>query len=102
MCIRDRVTIGSDDRDWRILATRSRHHIPVLALAAACRRADIVVSERWLPSACQPRWLTIDRNLLAQVGGITIDLENRYIETARGWTGDHQWTRYRSGDDRGY
>ncbi|MEH6789607.1 ComEC/Rec2 family competence protein [Parasphingorhabdus sp.] len=96
------VRLRQGAREWRILATRSRHHIPVLALSAACRRADIVVSERWLPSACQPRWLTIDRNLLSQVGGITIDLENRHIETARGWTGDHQWTRYRAGDDRGY
>jgi len=91
------VSLRRGKRDWRILATRSRHHIPLLALAAACRRADIVVSERWLPQACQPRWLKIDRALLWQVGGMTIDLENQRIATARDRTGDHQWTRYRSG-----
>ena len=93
------VTMRADGRDWRIMATRSSHYIPVLALSAACRRADIVVSERWLPAACRPRWLKVDRELLAQVGGITVNLENQQIETARGWSGDHQWTRYRSGDD---
>ena len=91
------VSLRRGKRDWRILATRSRHHIPLLALAAACRRADIVVSERWLPQACQPRWLKIDRALLSQVGGMTIDLENQRIATARNRTGDHRWTRYRSG-----
>ena len=97
------VTIAMEGRDWQIMATRSNHHIPVLALSAACRRADIVISERWLPAACQPRWLKIDRELLSQVGGITIDLENQEIANARGWTGDHQWTRYRTdGEGRGF
>ena len=94
------ATIHKDGRDWQILATRSSHHIPVLALAAACRRADIVVSERWLPQACQPRWLKIDRNLLQQVGGMTINLENQKISTVRDWTGRQQWTRYRSREAR--
>ena len=89
------VTLRRGERDWRILATRSRHHIPVLALSAACRRADIVVSERWLPAACQPRWLKIDRALLAQVGGMTVDLEHRRIVTVLDRTGRHHWTRYR-------
>ena len=93
------VTVRKGERIWHILATRSSHYIPVLALSAACRRADIVVSERWLPAVCQPRWLKVDRTLLSQVGGITINLENQEIATARDWTGDHQWTRYRSGDD---
>ncbi|PHR16909.1 MAG: competence protein ComEC [Sphingopyxis sp.] len=90
------LTVHKDGRDWRILATRSSHHIPVIALSAACRRADIVVSERWLPSGCQPRWLKADRRLLSQVGGMTIDLENQKISTALAWTGKHPWTRYRS------
>ena len=94
------ATIHKDGRDWQILATRSSHYVPVLALAAACRRADIVVSERWLPQACQPRWLKIDRNLLQQVGGMTINLENQKISTVRDWTGRQQWTRYRSREAR--
>ncbi|VWX56783.1 ComEC/Rec2 family competence protein [Sphingorhabdus sp. 109] len=89
------ATVSAGGRDWQILATRSGHYIPALALSAACRRADIVVSERRLPDGCQPRWLKADRNLLSQVGGMTIDLENRQISTALGWTGRHIWTRYR-------
>jgi len=96
------VTLRKGERDWHILATRSSHYIPGLALSAACRRADIVVSERWLPASCQPRWLKADRQLLSQVGGITIKLENREISTALDRSGRHRWTRYRSGDDRGY
>lgn len=92
------VTLRQDGRDWQILATRSSHYISALALSAACRRADIVVSGRWLPASCQPRWLKADRRLLSQVGGMTINLENQKISTALGWTGRHQWTRYRSGE----
>ncbi|WP_415178701.1 ComEC/Rec2 family competence protein [Parasphingorhabdus sp.] len=92
------VTAHAGERDWQILATRSAHHIPVIALSAACRRADIVVSERWLPASCQPRWLKVDRTLLSQVGGMTINLENQKISTALGWTGQHLWTRYRSAE----
>ena len=90
------VTIRKGGRDWQILATRSSHYIPVLALSAACRRVDIVISERWLPQACQPLWLKVDRDLLQQVGGMTIDLESRKISTVRDWTGRQHWTRYRS------
>jgi len=92
------ATVRADGRDWQILATRSSHYISALALSAACRRADIVVSERWLPQSCQPRWLKADRSLLSQVGGMTIDLENQKISTALDWTGKHVWTRYRSGE----
>ncbi|MEH6662019.1 MAG: ComEC/Rec2 family competence protein [Parasphingorhabdus sp.] len=99
------VTLHADGRDWQILATRSSHYISALALSAACRRADIVVSERRLPESCQPRWLKADRSLLSQVGGMTINLENQKISTALGWTGRHIWTRYRAaatgGDDSG-
>jgi len=99
------VTLQADGRDWQILATRSSHYISALALSAACRRADIVVSDRRLPQSCAPRWLKADRSLLSQVGGMTINLENQKISTALGWTGRHIWTRYRSvrngGDDSG-
>ena len=92
------ATVHADRRDWQILATRSSHYISALALSSACRRADIVVSDRWLPASCQPRWLKADRSLLSQVGGMTIDLEKQNISTALGWTGRHPWTRYRSGE----
>ncbi|MEP0643608.1 ComEC/Rec2 family competence protein [Parasphingorhabdus sp.] len=92
------VTLTRNGREWTLLATRSSHYISALALSAACRRADIVVSERYLPASCQPRWIKADRNLLSRVGGMTIDLEKKRISTALAWSGKHVWTRYRSDD----
>ena len=90
------VTLAGQDRQWQVLATRSSHYISALALSAACRRVDIVVSDRRLPTSCQPRWLKADRDLLSQVGGMTIDLRKQRVATAAAWTGRHDWTRYRS------
>ncbi|GAB5481632.1 MAG: ComEC/Rec2 family competence protein [Parasphingorhabdus sp.] len=88
------VIMEGEGRDWVIVATRSSYYIPAMALSAACRRADIVISERRLPISCQPRWLKADRILLGQVGGMTIDLENQKIGTVLGRSGRHQWTRF--------
>ena len=92
------VSLTGNGRKWVLLATRSARYISALELSAACRRADIVVSERRLPASCQPRWIKADRDLLSRVGGMTIDLEKEEISTAIAWTGRHEWTRYRSGD----
>ncbi|MCJ7422173.1 hypothetical protein [Sphingomicrobium astaxanthinifaciens] len=75
-CNRDAclAVIERDGRQWRILATRSRDFIAWRELVAACARADIVVSERWLPKACTPRWLKLDRETLAQSGGVAVHL----------------------------
>ncbi len=88
------VTIEVVDRDWVIVATRSSHYIPAMALSAACRRADIVISERRLPASCQPRWIKADRTFLGQVGGMTIDLQNQKITTVLERSGDHDWMRF--------
>jgi competence protein ComEC len=61
------------------------------ALAAACERADIVISERYLPRSCRPRWLRADRDLLQRTGGLTVDLTERQIETVAQGEGDHGW-----------
>jgi len=90
------VSLTGGDRKWVLLATRSSQYISALALSAACRRADIVVSDRRLPASCQPRWIKADRSLLSRVGGMTIDLEKQKVSTALEWTGRHQWTRYRT------
>lgn len=88
------VTIEAADRKWVIVATRSSHYIPAMALSAACRRADIVISERRLPDSCQPRWIKADRTFLSQVGGMTIDLKSRKIATVLERSGDHDWMRF--------
>ena len=87
-------TLKRGGREWTILATRSNYYIAALELSAACRRADIVISERRLPQSCEPRWIKADRDLLKQTGGMTIDLNNATVETVRERSGDHQWMRF--------
>ncbi len=95
-CNMDSCTImmTRQNRTWTIVALRSRHYVPEIALAAACRRADIVVSERRLPRSCQPRWIKADRALLSRTGGLTIDLASGHVETVRGRSGNHVWMRF--------
>lgn len=96
-CSRDacviRITAGQ--RDWDVLATRGKVMLPVLALAAACRRVDIVISERWLPSACQPRWFKADRGLLERTGGLAIDLHRGQVRTVADETAHLPWSNLR-------
>jgi competence protein ComEC len=66
--------IAKDGRIWRILATRSAHHVPWREMARACAQADIVISDRRLPKGCTPRWLKADRAFLARTGGLSISL----------------------------
>lgn len=69
------LTLHRGGRDWRILATRTQYRVPAMEMAAACRRVDIVVSDRWLPRSCAPRWVKADRNLLEQTGGLAFYLK---------------------------
>lgn len=85
------VTLRRDGRVWTLLLTRSRDRLPERALAAACERVDIVVSDRWLPSSCQPRWLKADRNYLERSGGLAIDLAAGEVRRVVDGQGDHGW-----------
>lgn len=78
-------------RRWRLLATRSDYHLPIEALARACREADIVVSDRRLPRSCVPRWIKADRTLLVRTGGLSIDLSAASVNSVAGLDGDHPW-----------
>lgn len=78
-------------RRWRLLATRSSHIMPWDALRSACAGADIVVSDRRLPDACQPRWLKADRAMFAQTGGMAITLATGQIVTVKQGGDDHPW-----------
>ncbi|MEO8175781.1 MAG: ComEC/Rec2 family competence protein [Sphingomicrobium sp.] len=79
-------------RVWQILATRSSQTIEWHSLVAACSEADIVVSDRWLPRGCTPRWLKLDRDSLARTGGLAIYLtgEPRVVTVAER-VGRHPW-----------
>ncbi|KPF65453.1 metal-binding protein [Porphyrobacter sp. AAP60] len=90
------VTINRGGRDWVILLGRGRERVEERALAAACREADIVVSERFLPRSCAPRWLKADRRLLERSGGLSINLADETITRVADRQGSHGW--WKSGD----
>ncbi len=64
-------------REYRVLATRTSTRIEWQTLVQACADADIVVSDRWLPRSCKPRWLKLDRKALEGTGGIAIYLDDK-------------------------
>jgi len=87
------VTLERAGRPWRVLLSRSREIVPERALAAACERSDIVVSDRWLPASCRPRWLKADGRMLAESGGLAIVLEGPRVTSVGASQGEHGWWR---------
>ena len=92
-CSRDlcMVTRDVEGRRWTILATRSAYLVPAAALIRACRTADIVVSERRLPRRCTPRWLRLDRPVLAHTGGVSVTLGTGTVRTVLSPADEHPW-----------
>ena len=78
-------------RRWRLLATTSRYLVPRAAMEPACAAADIVVSDRRLPTWCRPRWLKLDRARLAQSGAVAIWLDAGRVAVAADQAGDRPW-----------
>ena len=79
ICVFD---IERGKRRWSVLATRTRYQVPSMEMASACKRVDIVVSDRWLPWSCKPRWIKADRNLLEISGGLAFYLPQSRLVTA--------------------
>jgi competence protein ComEC len=75
----------------RVLMTRSAYMVPAGELIAACRAADVVVSERRLPRGCRPRWLRLDRETLAQTGGIALHFGSGRVLSVRRPGDEHPW-----------
>ena len=88
LCIVDREAGG---RQWRVVATRSAYRVPFDELIAACAAADIAVSERPLPRRCRPSWLKLDRDVLAQTGGVAVTLASGRIVTVLRPGDEHPW-----------
>lgn len=91
-CSRDActATLTTGGRRWRVAATRSFDLIPIAAMIRLCRTSDIVISDRRLPRGCNPRWLRLDRPMLAKTGGVSIDLDGpRVTRVSR--PGDQPW-----------
>ncbi len=87
LCIATRIAGG---RRWTIVATRSGYAVPWAELVAACARADIVISDRRLPAGCTPRWLKLDRAMLARTGGVALSLQDGRVRMARSGA-RHPW-----------
>nr|WP_053000037.1 ComEC/Rec2 family competence protein [Sphingomonas sp. Y57] len=92
LCLAD---IRRGGRGWRILATRSPYRLDWTGLSQACAAADIAISERRLPRGCTPRWLKIDRPLLARTGGLAIDLDRGTVDSVAAAVGRHPWSTFR-------
>jgi competence protein ComEC len=88
------LTLHRAGRDWRLLMSRSDYPIDAKQLAAACARADVVISDRWLPRTCIPRVLKADGKMLGQTGGLSVMLKSPpRIETVTSSQGEHGWWR---------
>ena len=84
--------VARGGRRWRVLATRSGYPVPAAELIAACGQADIVVSERWLPRGCSPRWLRLDKPVVAKTGGVAVTLgAGPRVVTVRRPGDQHPW-----------
>lgn len=93
-CNRDFCRWSQGEGTWRriILASRGRDRIEGVDMAAACAAADVVISDRWLPHECVGRWMTIDRDSLAETGGLAIYLGEAPEAVATLRAGDgHPW-----------
>jgi competence protein ComEC len=86
-------SITSAGRRWSIMASRSSYMVPTMELAAACKRADIVISERYLPWRCKPRWFKADRNFLERNGGMAIYFDKAKVETVAQTGAHHPWSQ---------
>jgi competence protein ComEC len=80
-------------RSWSIMATRSNYLVPVMEMAAACKRADIVISERYLPWSCKPRWFKADRDFLERNGGLAVYFADARVDTVAEISAHHPWSQ---------
>jgi competence protein ComEC len=91
------ANVRSGGRNWRVLATRSTAWLEWRDLVEACGQADIVVSDRWLPRGCTPKWLRLDRESLGRTGGLAIYLgDTPRVVTVAEIVGEHPWATSRA------
>lgn len=88
------IVLHRRGRDWHLLMSRSDYPADATQLATACTKADIVVSDRWLPRHCAPRALKADGKMLADTGGLSVTLGSPLrIDTVASGEGQHGWWR---------
>ncbi len=93
------IILEKEQRDskqgsWTLLATISNYFVPRLELAAACKRVDIAVSNRYLPYDCKPKRLKIDRAYHDKSGGVAIYLSSGRIRTVASEHRHLPWSEY--------
>jgi competence protein ComEC len=86
-------SINQAGRNWSIMATRSGYLVPAMEMAAACKRADIVISERYLPWSCKPSWFKADRDFLERHGGLAIYLAKARVDTVAQLAAHQPWSQ---------
>lgn len=92
------IILRRGGRQWTILAIRSRYLISLPELTAACDNADIVVSERWLPRSCRPKWIKADGRILAQTGGLGFYLAELRVHSVAKGRKQKPWARNASNE----
>ncbi|MET0370158.1 MAG: ComEC/Rec2 family competence protein [Sphingobium sp.] len=85
------LPIGQDTQRRTLLLTRTPMLVERPTMQRDCAKADIVVSDRRLPHWCRPRWLRIDRGMLARTGGLSIDLDRGAVRAAATPADAHPW-----------
>lgn len=90
LCMAD---VRHGGRSWRVAATRSVYRIPWDRMMAVCRSADIFVSDRRLPPGCNPRWLKLDRDMLARTGGVAVTFSTGTARMVRQPLDRHPWVQ---------
>lgn len=87
------IEVKRSGKSWRVLATRTSYRVPALEMAAACKRVDIVVSDRWLPKSCSPRLAKADRNMLDQSGGLAFYLSAQQVLSVNAENPNMPWKK---------
>ncbi|MBO9576102.1 MAG: ComEC/Rec2 family competence protein [Sphingobium sp.] len=85
------VASGEGERPIRLLATRSGYRLPWEDFVAACKQADIVIADRFLPLGCTPRWLKLDSKMLVPMGGALVLVERRQVIAGKDPRDRHPW-----------
>lgn len=88
------TTIHRGGRAFTLMLIRGSEYLDELELASACEIVDIVIASRHLPASCRPRMLKADRHMLAQTGGLTLNLSSGHIRTVAETQGRHGWYRW--------
>jgi competence protein ComEC len=87
------IQINRAGRMWSVMATRTAYPIPSMEMAAACKRVDIVVSDRWLPATCRPNWIKADRRFLEENGGLAFYLPSEKLVSVNARTDHMPWVQ---------